>query len=89
VTIAQRARRRYVVTTASSCRPRGDPLVGQRALVMATGGLSHQLEGERAGFINKPFDLQFLESMQSNPSGRRSSATSNWSRRRAPRGSSC
>lgn len=35
--------------------------------VMATGGLSHQLEGERAGHINKKFDLQFLESMVSNP----------------------
>ena len=39
----------------------------KRVLVMATGGLSHQLEGERAGFINKPFDLQFLDSMESNP----------------------
>ncbi len=39
----------------------------KRVLVMATGGLSHQLEGERAGFINKAFDQQFLESMVSNP----------------------
>jgi protocatechuate 4,5-dioxygenase beta chain len=39
----------------------------QRVAVMATGGLSHQLEGERAGFINKAFDLQFLESMETNP----------------------
>lgn len=39
----------------------------QRVMVMATGGLSHQLEGERAGFINKAFDLQFLASMESNP----------------------
>lgn len=39
----------------------------QRVMVMATGGLSHQLEGERAGFINKAFDLQFLQSMESNP----------------------
>jgi len=38
-----------------------------RVAVMATGGLSHQLEGERAGFINKAFDLQFLESMETNP----------------------
>jgi protocatechuate 4,5-dioxygenase beta chain len=35
--------------------------------VMATGGLSHQLDGERAGFINKQFDLQFLDSMETNP----------------------
>ena len=39
----------------------------QRVVVMGTGGLSHQLEGERAGFINKAFDLQFLDSMETNP----------------------
>ena len=39
----------------------------KRVAVMATGGLSHQLEGERAGHINKKFDLQFLESMVTNP----------------------
>ena len=38
-----------------------------RVAVMATGGLSHQLEGERAGHINKAFDLQFMESMETNP----------------------
>lgn len=39
----------------------------RRVVIMATGGLSHQLEGERAGFINKAFDFQFLHSMESNP----------------------
>ena len=39
----------------------------RKVVVMATGGLSHQLEGERAGFINKKFDLQFLDSMETNP----------------------
>jgi len=39
----------------------------ERVVVLGTGGLSHQLEGERAGFINKRFDLQFLNSMESNP----------------------
>ncbi|WP_279210821.1 class III extradiol dioxygenase family protein [Delftia acidovorans] len=39
----------------------------QRVAVIASGGLSHQLDGERAGFINKAFDLQFLESMATNP----------------------
>ena len=38
-----------------------------KVVVMGTGGLSHQLDGERAGFINKAFDLQFLESLRSNP----------------------
>ena len=36
-------------------------------VVMGTGGLSHQLDGERAGFINKDFDLKFMESLQTNP----------------------
>ncbi|HAJ12854.1 MAG TPA: protocatechuate 3,4-dioxygenase, partial [Comamonadaceae bacterium] len=39
----------------------------KRVVVMASGGLSHQLDGERAGFINKQFDLQFLDSMETNP----------------------
>jgi protocatechuate 4,5-dioxygenase, beta chain len=39
----------------------------ERVVVMGTGGLSHQLDGERAGFINKDFDLKFMESMISDP----------------------
>jgi protocatechuate 4,5-dioxygenase beta chain len=39
----------------------------QKVVVMGTGGLSHQLDGERAGFINKDFDLKFMASLQSNP----------------------
>jgi protocatechuate 4,5-dioxygenase beta chain len=39
----------------------------KKVVVIGTGGLSHQLDGQRAGFINKAFDLQFMESMQSNP----------------------
>lgn len=39
----------------------------QRVLVLGTGGLSHQLDGQRAGFINKDFDLQFMESMVHEP----------------------
>lgn len=38
-----------------------------RVLLLATGGLSHQLDGERAGFINKPFDLKFLDSLSQAP----------------------
>ena len=34
---------------------------------MGAGGLSYQLEGERAGFINKEFDLQFMASMIRDP----------------------
>ena len=39
----------------------------KKVAVIASGGLSHQLEGERAGFLNKAFDLQFMESLVSNP----------------------
>ena len=35
--------------------------------VIGSGGLSHQLDGERAGFINKAFDLQFIDSLLTNP----------------------
>jgi len=39
----------------------------QRVVVMGTGGLSHQLDGERAGFINKDFDETFMASMVDDP----------------------
>ncbi|MDH4053413.1 MAG: class III extradiol dioxygenase family protein [Rubrivivax sp.] len=38
-----------------------------RVLVMGTGGLSHQLDGQRAGFINKEFDLRFMDSLVQDP----------------------
>jgi len=38
-----------------------------RAVVIGTGGLSHQLDGERAGFINKAFDLMCLEKIVDDP----------------------
>nr|WP_294527098.1 class III extradiol dioxygenase family protein [uncultured Rhodopila sp.] len=39
----------------------------ERVVVLGTGGLSHQLDGERAGFINKDFDLKFIDSLTANP----------------------
>ena len=36
-------------------------------LVLGTGGLSHQLDGKRAGFINKEFDLLCLDKLVSDP----------------------
>lgn len=39
----------------------------KRVLVLATGGLSHQLDGKRAGFINKAFDLEFLDDLVERP----------------------
>jgi protocatechuate 4,5-dioxygenase, beta chain len=39
----------------------------KRVAVVGTGGLSHQLDGQRAGFINKPFDLKFMDSLINEP----------------------
>jgi protocatechuate 4,5-dioxygenase, beta chain len=39
----------------------------RRVLIMGTGGLSHQLDGERAGFINKEFDREFMRSLTTDP----------------------
>jgi protocatechuate 4,5-dioxygenase beta chain len=38
-----------------------------RMVVIGTGGLSHQLDGERAGFINKEFDQYCLEKIVHGP----------------------
>ncbi len=35
--------------------------------IMATGGLSHQVHGERAGFINEDWDNEFLELLEKEP----------------------
>ena len=38
-----------------------------KVVVLGTGGLSHQLDGKRAGFINKKFDLMCMEKIVSDP----------------------
>lgn len=38
-----------------------------KVVVLGTGGLSHQLDGERAGLINKEFDLMCMEKIVSDP----------------------
>jgi protocatechuate 4,5-dioxygenase, beta chain len=38
-----------------------------RVLIIGTGGLSHQLDGQRAGHINREFDLLCLEKLVSDP----------------------
>jgi protocatechuate 4,5-dioxygenase beta chain len=38
-----------------------------KVLVLGTGGLSHQLEGERAGYLNKEFDRRFMDSLTRDP----------------------
>jgi protocatechuate 4,5-dioxygenase, beta chain len=38
-----------------------------RVVVFGTGGMSHQLQGPRAGLINKEFDRRFLDKLASDP----------------------
>lgn len=38
-----------------------------KVVVLGTGGLSHQLDGQRAGFINKKFDLECMEKIVHHP----------------------
>jgi protocatechuate 4,5-dioxygenase beta chain len=36
-------------------------------VIFGTGGMSHQLQGPRAGLINPEFDRKFLDSLVSDP----------------------
>ncbi len=38
-----------------------------KVVIFGTGGMSHQLQGERAGFINVDFDLECIEKMIDEP----------------------
>jgi gallate dioxygenase len=38
-----------------------------KVAIVATGGLSHQVSGERAGFNNTPWDMQFLDLIEKDP----------------------
>jgi len=38
-----------------------------KVALVATGGLSHQVHGERAGFNNTPWDMQFLDLIEKDP----------------------
>ena len=44
----------------------GDTL---QVAVFGTGGMSHQLQGERAGFVNTPFDTSYLDRLGEDPEG--------------------
>jgi gallate dioxygenase len=37
--------------------------------IVGTGGLSHQIQGERAGFNNTPWDMEFLDRLVEDPEG--------------------
>jgi protocatechuate 4,5-dioxygenase, beta chain len=38
-------------------------------MVWGTGGMSHQLQGPRAGLINREFDMRFLDRLTTDPEG--------------------
>jgi protocatechuate 4,5-dioxygenase beta chain len=38
-----------------------------KVVVFGTGGMSHQLQGERAGFINTAFDMTFMRALADDP----------------------
>ncbi len=38
-----------------------------KVAIVGTGGLSHQVHGERAGFNNTPWDMEFLELLEKSP----------------------
>ncbi len=40
-----------------------------RVVIFGTGGMSHQIHGERCGLINKAFDKSFLDRLTSDPEG--------------------
>lgn len=39
----------------------------ERVAVIGTGGMSHQLQGERAGLVNLDFDRSFMDGLVNNP----------------------
>ena len=42
---------------------------GLNVQIWGTGGMSHQLQGPRAGLINREFDTAFLDRLTSDPIG--------------------
>src|SRR5206468_5982603 len=40
-----------------------------KVVVLGTGGMSHQLQGKRFGFMNEKFDQWFLDELEGNPEG--------------------
>ena len=40
-----------------------------KVVVMGTGGMSHQLQGKRFGYMNEKFDQEFLDRLESDPEG--------------------
>jgi len=40
---------------------------GLKVMIFGTGGMSHQLQGPRAGLINREFDTAFLDALTTDP----------------------
>jgi gallate dioxygenase len=40
-----------------------------KVAIVGTGGLSHQVHGERCGFNNTPWDMEFLDRLEKDPEG--------------------
>jgi protocatechuate 4,5-dioxygenase, beta chain len=40
-----------------------------KIVIFGTGGMSHQLQGPRAGLINREFDIRFLDRLVNDPAG--------------------
>jgi protocatechuate 4,5-dioxygenase, beta chain len=65
----------YPVPTGNRCLRLGEAIRkavatypgNERVVVFGTGGLSHQISGERAGLINTEFDAQFLDLLVNDP----------------------
>jgi len=65
----------FPIPSALRCYKLGQALRGAiesypedlKVVIVATGGLSHQVHGERAGFNNTPWDQQFLAMIEKDP----------------------
>lgn len=65
----------YPPPTGRRCRALGQALRravesyagSERVAVLGTGGMSHQLQGERAGLINIDFDVAFMDELRDDP----------------------
>jgi protocatechuate 4,5-dioxygenase beta chain len=40
-----------------------------KVVIFGTGGMSHQIQGPRAGLVNTPFDTKFLDGLSRDPEG--------------------
>jgi protocatechuate 4,5-dioxygenase beta chain len=57
-----------------------------RVVVVGTGGMSHQLQGQRAGHINREFDTMFLDSISAMPDRLTSLSTADYIRQAGSEG---